>query len=139
MVNECNAPIQSDNLRTILSTARDLGGMRVKLLLCDAAQAVNGKMYILGAGWNLTGPQPSPSALAVQIDVPWDQANHQHKIVFRLVTEDAEPVLGPTPQGDKPVQIEAEFEVGRLPWPSARHTFECGNGTQHWSTETQAG
>lgn len=83
------------------------------MLLCDAAQAVNGKLYILGAGWNLTGPQPVPSALAIQIDVPWDQANRQHRINLRLVTEDATPVTAPTPEGERPVVIEAGFEVGR--------------------------
>ena len=87
--------------------------MRVKMLLCDAAQAVNGKLYILGAGWNLTGPQPIPSALAIQIDVPWDQANRQHKIILKLLTEDAEPVKTATPEGEKPVFIDASFEVGR--------------------------
>jgi hypothetical protein len=87
--------------------------MRVRLLLCDAAQAVNGKLYILGAGWNLTGPQPIPSALAIQIDVPWDQANRRHKIVLKLVTDDGTPVTAPTPDGNRPVEIDAGFEVGR--------------------------
>lgn len=89
--------------------------MRVKLLLCDAAQAVNGKLYILGAGWNLAGPDPGPSALALQIDVPWDQANRRHHITLALLTDDGQPVKGPTPDGDKPVQIDADFEVGRPP------------------------
>lgn len=88
-------------------------GMRVRMLLCDAAQAVNGKLYILGAGWNVIGPQPSPSAIALQIDVPWDQANERHRVKLRLLTQDGQPVVVPTPVGDRPVELGAEFEVGR--------------------------
>jgi hypothetical protein len=87
--------------------------MNVTLMLCDAAQAVNGKLYILGGGWNITGPDPSPSAIAVLVRVPWDDANRRHKLHLELVTEDGNPVLVDGPQGKQPVQINAEFEVGR--------------------------
>jgi hypothetical protein len=85
------------------------------MLLCDAAQAVNGKLYILGAGWNMTGPDPSPSAIAFHIDVPWDQANRKHRLTIHLVTEDGQPALVPTPTGERPAEVMAEFEVGRPP------------------------
>lgn len=87
--------------------------MRVRMLLCDAAQAVNGKLYILGAGWNVTGPDPAPSAIALQIDVPWDEANRKHRLQLRLASEDGQAVLVPTPAGDRPVEVRAELEVGR--------------------------
>lgn len=83
------------------------------MLLCDAAQAVNGKLYILGAGWNVTGPEPAPSAIALQIDVPWDEANRKHRLQLRLTTEDGQPVTLPTPAGERPVEVSAGFEVGR--------------------------
>ena len=35
------------------------------MLLCDAAQAVEGKLYILGGGWNTIGPDPAPTAIAM--------------------------------------------------------------------------
>ena len=87
--------------------------MKVTMLLCDSAQAVNGKLYILGGGWTLTGPGPAPSALAIQIDVPWDEANRQHRLHLALVTDDGKPIQIPTPEGERPVEIAAEFEVGR--------------------------
>ena len=44
-------------------------------MLADAAQAVEGKLYILGGGWSVTGPEPSASAIAAYIQVPWDRTN----------------------------------------------------------------
>lgn len=87
--------------------------MKLTMLLCDAAQAVNGKLYILGGGWNVTGPQPAASAIALQIDVPWDEANKQHNLKLVLVTDDGKPVMVPTPTGERPVELGAQFEVGR--------------------------
>lgn len=87
--------------------------MKLTMLLCDAAQAVNGKLYILGGGWNLTGPQPVASAIALQIDVPWDEANKRHDLKLVLVTDDGQPVMVPTSTGERPVELGAQFEVGR--------------------------
>jgi hypothetical protein len=87
--------------------------MKLTMLLCDAAQAVNGKLYILGGGFNVMGPEPSPSAIALQIDVPWDLTNTRHKLRLDLVTDDGQPVMIPTPTGQSAAQIAAEFEVGR--------------------------
>ncbi len=87
--------------------------MKITMLLCDAAQAINGKLYILGGGWNMTGPDPSPSAIALQIDVPWDLANTRHTLRLDLLTDDGRPVMVPTPTGQSAAQITAEFEVGR--------------------------
>ena len=89
--------------------------MKVTMLLADAAQAVNGKLYILGGGWSVTGPAPSPSAIALKIEVPWDEANTRHKLTLDLVDEDGQPVPAPTPMGMQPIRIEADFEVGRPP------------------------
>jgi hypothetical protein len=88
---------------------------QVTLLLADAAQAVDNKLYVLGGGWSITGPQPSPSALAVHIKVPWDEANELHRLRIELLDADGQAVtLG---EGDEvqPVVIESEFEVGRPP------------------------
>ena len=87
--------------------------MKVTMMLCDAAQASDGKLYILGGGWALTGPEPTPSAVAVLIDVPWDLANESHPFSLVLRTEDGEPVLQPGPNGPAPVAIEGRVEVGR--------------------------
>jgi hypothetical protein len=89
--------------------------MKVTMLLADAAEAVNGKLYILGGGWSITGPQPTPSAIAVKIDVPWDQANIRHTLRLDLLNDDGRPVIIPTPMGERPMQIASQFEVGRPP------------------------
>jgi hypothetical protein len=87
--------------------------MRVTLLLADSAQAVDGKLYILGGGWSVTGPDPTPSAIAIKIEVPWDEANKRHQLECALVDADGQPVMVPTPTGDRPVNLAVGFEAGR--------------------------
>lgn len=86
--------------------------MKATLLLADSAQAVEGKLYILGAGWSVTGPQPAPMAIALKLDVPWDQANTRHRWRMELVDADGEAVA--LPEGGA-IFVEQEFEVGRPP------------------------
>lgn len=85
------------------------------MMLADAAQAAEGKLYIIGGGWNITGPDPSPSAIAIYAEVSWDMANMRHPWRLELVNSDGEPVLVPTPMGEQPLVIEGELEVGRPP------------------------
>ncbi|HYG57956.1 MAG TPA: hypothetical protein VD902_07815 [Symbiobacteriaceae bacterium] len=87
--------------------------MKVIMLLADAAQVCDGKLYILGGGWSVTGPDPVPSALAMKIEVPWDQGNMRHKFEARLYDADGMPVMIETPQGTKPILVGGEFETGR--------------------------
>jgi Family of unknown function (DUF6941) len=89
--------------------------IRATMLLADSAQAVEGKLYVLGGGWNITGPDPSPSALAIYIEVSWDLTNMPHAWQIELVDSDGQPVLIPTPLGDQPLVLQGEFEVGRPP------------------------
>jgi Family of unknown function (DUF6941) len=91
--------------------------MKVTLLLADSAQAVNGKLYVLGGGWSITGPAPSPMALAIKIDLPWDRANMKHRWKLELVDSDNRPVktqIQPDAEPE-PFVIEGEFETGRPP------------------------
>lgn len=87
--------------------------MKVTMLLADSAQAVNGKLYILGGGWSITGPEPPVMAIAIKIEVPWDQTNMAHTCRLELVDSDGQPVMTPSPVGDLQIEIKAEFEVGR--------------------------
>ena len=89
--------------------------MKVTLLLADAAQAVNGKLYILGGGWSITNPTTDPFAIALKIDVPWSETNRRHTLVLELIDEDGKPAMLPTPTGESPLRIESVFEVGRPP------------------------
>lgn len=87
----------------------------VSMLLCDYAEELNGKLYIMGGGWSrLTRFMPVANmALAIKVEVPWDRANIQHNIKALLVNEDGEPVsLGDPPQQ---IQVEGGLEVGRPP------------------------
>lgn len=85
--------------------------LEATMLLCDAAQSIGGKLYVLGGGWSLlkgTG-QPLSMALAVKLAVPWSLANERHQIEAELVTADGAAVEH---QGD-PVRAQGEIEVGR--------------------------
>ncbi|MFN2557613.1 MAG: hypothetical protein ABR592_12255 [Nitriliruptorales bacterium] len=91
--------------------------MKVTLMLADAAQAVGGKLYILGGGWSLAGPGPITMALAIKVEVPWDRANERLKFKLELVDADGQPVEVPSPPDGllRPVALEGEMEVGRPP------------------------
>lgn len=89
--------------------------MKVTMMLADAAQAAEGKLYILGGGWSVTGPMPSPSAIALFIQVPWDRTNVEHSFRFDLVDSDGNAVELETDGDLGPLAIEGSFEVGRPP------------------------
>ncbi len=84
-------------------------GLTVDMLLCDSAQVSGGKLYILGGGLPAVGPKPQPLALALQITIPWDQANVEHQWRVELFDEDGRQVA----ISDKPVVIQGRFEAGR--------------------------
>lgn len=88
-------------------------GVAVTMLLCDFAEELNGKLYVMGGGWSrLTMRSPAANiSLAVRIEVPWDLANISHKLKAHLVTADGQQVMFE----NQPVQVEGEFEVGRPP------------------------
>ncbi len=83
--------------------------MKVTMLLADAAQAVEGKLYILGGGWSITGPDPTPMAIALKIEVPWNDSNTPHHLHLVLCDEDGRPVRVPTPTGEQPLRPDSRF------------------------------
>jgi len=88
---------------------------RISMMLADNAQAVQGKLYILGAGWNFTFPG-MPGAVAGIVTVPWHETNRKHVLTFSLVDDGGSAVRVGTPQGtQEPLMIRSEFEVGRPP------------------------
>jgi len=90
--------------------------VKVTMMLADAAQAAEGKLYILGGGWSVTGPTPGPSASALFIPVPSDRTNVEHRFRFDLVASDGNPVELETDAGaEEAVTFEGSFEVGRPP------------------------
>ena len=75
------------------------------MMLCDSAQVADGKLYVLGGGWSMTGPDPVPSAIALKIDVGWHEAESAHHWELYLEDADGGPVLVPTPDGEHPVEV----------------------------------
>jgi hypothetical protein len=68
-------------------------------LLADAAQVAEGKLFVLGGGWErLTVPQlPVTRAIeiATRVIVAWTETNRPLAFELQLVTEDGEAMLNP--------------------------------------------
>lgn len=79
------------------------------MLLCDAAQVADRKLYILGGGLGVIGPRPQPIGVAIRIEVPWDRANLPHAWRLDLVDEDGRAVLA----RERPVVVKGRLEAGR--------------------------
>jgi hypothetical protein len=87
-------------------------------MLADSAQAVNGKLYVLGGGWNIAGGG-GPSAVVALIQVEWNETNHLHHWVFELLNSDGEPIMAAGPAGEQAIRVEGDFEIGRPPGVTA--------------------
>lgn len=84
------------------------------MLLCDYAEELNGKLYVMGGGWsrNFTPGQPSNMALAIKLTIPWNEANRPYDINVRLVDDNHDPVRN---EEGKDIEIVGKVEVGRPP------------------------
>jgi hypothetical protein len=80
------------------------------LLLTDHSEAVNGKVYALGGGWNMLRfpelPIEHSFGIAFGLDVPWDQTNEPHTLRLEIQDPDGERL------GD---EFSLDFETGRPP------------------------
>jgi hypothetical protein len=85
------------------------GDFRVTMLLADAAQVAEGKLYILGGGVSVVPPSPAPLAIAATFDVPWHMAEQPHDWMLELLDADGMPVLA----NDMPVMVQGQFQVNR--------------------------
>jgi uncharacterized protein DUF6941 len=81
------------------------------LVLADSSEAHNGKLYTLGAGWNVLRFQGLPTThgfgIGAGIDVAWDEANTRHALALFVEGPDGERL------GDEPFRFD--FEPGRPP------------------------
>jgi hypothetical protein len=79
------------------------------MILCDSAEVSNGKLYLLGGGWNrltVNSLQTKRSmSIAAAVRVPWFATNQRHSLEFKVETED----------GKELASVKGEFEVGRPP------------------------
>jgi len=96
-----------------MTIEEEIEHMETTLLLCDFAQAVGGKLYILGGGWTICTSGPTNLALAIKVLVPWSMATEKHKLKLTLADGNGKPIA----IGEPPTQImsEGEFEVGIPP------------------------
>jgi hypothetical protein len=90
-------------------------------LVADSAQVANGKLYILGGGWNyvnLSGSRSTVAAmtLAGRVVVPWSKTNRDLPFPIQLVHSDGEEfftdqfqirlLLSAKPMPDQPPSME---------------------------------
>lgn len=94
-------------------------------LLCDFARSENGKLYIVGGGWNHIVAQQFPleyeSYLAIKIDLPWESVAGSATVRVELLDKSGkmlgDPVLEGNIQDEQPDSIgpaEDAPEQGRL-------------------------
>jgi hypothetical protein len=80
------------------------------LLLTDYSESLNGKLYTMGAGWNMLRfpelPQEWRFSVAMGIDVPWDETNQRRELQIAIEDPDGA-ALGE--------ELSMEFEAGRPP------------------------
>src|SRR5690348_3526788 len=84
------------------------------LVLADAADAMNGKLYILGGGWDRIGAASFPVAhpqlaAAIRLRCPWNDTNTPHEFELDVLDEDGNSIL------PEPGPIRGRVSVGRSP------------------------
>ncbi len=79
------------------------------LLVADYAEVINGKAYVVGAGWDKFSPPAYPApmkiGIAVGIRVPYLESNTPHHLSVRMRNGDGQEVF----------KIEGDLETGRPP------------------------
>jgi len=89
--------------------------MHVTMLLADAAQVADGKLYILGGGWSMVGPAPAPMAVAAKLSIDSHELGREMHWELFLEDADGHPVLLDTPQGPMPLEVRGELRAEPLP------------------------
>jgi hypothetical protein len=88
--------------------------VNVTLLLGDHARAAEGKLDVLGAGWTVTGPDPSSFGIGILMEARPGEFGHEHELLLELVDEDGR--LVPIPDGDEPM-LRVQFQAQIVPPP----------------------
>lgn len=80
------------------------------LMLADGAQAVGGKVYILGGGWSAIGARSFPMShkmtVVTTLRVGWQETNERHTFKLEVQTADNETIQE---------IANGQFEAGRPP------------------------
>jgi hypothetical protein len=89
--------------------------MHAIILLADSAQAVDGKLYILGGGWSLAGPGPTPCAVAIKLTLDTLEFDQDHHWELFLEDADGQPVRLDTLEGPQPLEVRGELRASAPP------------------------
>jgi len=81
------------------------------MLIADSAQVADGKLFILGGGWSVTGPDPTPSAVAIKVSVDSHEFNVAHHWELFLEDADGQPVSVDTPEGSTVIEVRGDFSA----------------------------
>ena len=54
-----------------------------------------------------------PSAIAIKIDVDWNEIERTHHWELYLVDEDGQSIIADTPDGPQAIEVRGDFEVSR--------------------------
>jgi hypothetical protein len=101
----------------MVSSTGGMTTMEVDAFLADTAEAVQGKVYALGIGWDTVyvGSLPAVhprASVGMTIRVPYTATNQMHTVLLHLEDEDGERV----PLGTEPSELDVEpkqvFEIG---------------------------
>ena len=81
------------------------------LILADAAQVANGKLNLLGGGWDILTvndqfPHKQHLAVAASFRVPWNETNQPQGIQIVIIEDDTNREL---------LKVDGHLEVGRPP------------------------
>ncbi len=83
------------------------------IFLCDYAQAVNGKLYIVGGAWdNWRGHTPISCVIALQLSSAFSEAHKRHTMRVFLRDANGSEVRNPL-VNDEVIFSQGEFEFGR--------------------------
>ncbi len=87
------------------------------LILADRAEVVNGKLYMMGGGWDRLFlqdfGQPVNFSIVLGMLVPWNRANEQHVVQLQIRDADGQPIAP---------SANLEFVAGRPPIMRAGET-----------------
>ncbi len=85
------------------------------MLLADSAQVADGKLFILGGGWSIIGPEPTPSAVAIKVGVDSHEFNTPHHWELYLEDADGQPVSFESPDGPQFIEVRGDFSATTPP------------------------
>lgn len=74
--------------------------MKVNWFLAEAARVAEGKLNVLGGGWDMIAPG-APFAVCGVIGIPWHQGTEWHRLRLELIDGDGNPFCVPV-EGEEP-------------------------------------